>query len=52
MGTTGLLVMANKRPEYLEKIKLANFMAPVAYMENIQTPLRYIAPFVDSIEVT
>lgn len=51
MGTTGLLVMSNKRPEYLEKIILASLLAPVAYMEHIETPLKLIAPFVDSIEV-
>jgi hypothetical protein len=43
--------MSNKRPEYLEKIILATLLAPVAYMEHIETPLKLIAPFVNQIEV-
>ena len=30
MGTTGFMVMANDRPEYQDKVHLANFLAPVA----------------------
>ena len=51
MGTTGMMVMANTRPEMNDKIELASFMAPVAYMEHAKTPLHYLAPFVDSIDV-
>ena len=51
MGTTGFMVMANKHPELQEKIILANFLAPVAYMGDMKSPIRLIAPFVDSLEV-
>jgi hypothetical protein len=31
---------------------MANLMAPVAYVENMVSPIRLIAPFVDEIEVS
>lgn len=52
MGTTSFLVLAQERPEYLDKIVMANFLAPVAYMEHMQSPIRYLAPFNDIIEVS
>ena len=51
MGTTGFMVMANDKPEYQEHIHLANFLAPVAYVDHMKSPIRYLAPFVHSIEV-
>ena len=51
MGTTGFMVTMNYKPEYADKVKMANLLAPVAYVENMQSPLRLIAPFTDEIEV-
>ena len=51
MGTTGFMVMSNLRPEMNEKVELASFLAPVAYMEHAKTPLHYLAPFGDAIDV-
>ena len=51
MGTTGFMVMMNARPEYGDKVIMANFLAPVAYMENTISPIRAITPFVDEIMV-
>ncbi len=51
MGTTGLMVMMNEKPEYGEKIKLANLMAPVAYLENVISPLRVLTHFEDELNV-
>ena len=51
MGTTGFMVMMNERPEYADKIIMANFLAPVAYVEHMKSPIRLLAPFADSIEV-
>ena len=51
MGTTGFMVMSNMRPEMNEKIELANFLAPVAYMQHARTPLHYLAPFADEVDV-
>ena len=46
------MVMANKHPEMQEKILLANLLAPVAYVDHMQSPIRLIAPYADSIEVS
>ena len=51
MGTTGFMVTMNYKPEYADKVKMANLLAPVAYVENMQSPIRIIAPFTDEIEV-
>ena len=46
------MVMANKRPDLQEKVILANLLAPVAYVDHMKSPIRLIAPFADSIEVS
>ncbi|XP_062551579.1 lipase 1-like [Armigeres subalbatus] len=38
-GTTVFLVMCSERPEYNEKIVLAQELAPVAYLEHMNSPL-------------
>ena len=43
--------MANKRPELQEKIILASFMAPVAFVDHMKSPLRLFAPYAYSLEV-
>jgi len=50
MGTTGFMVMSNMRPEMNDKIELANFLAPVGYMQHARTPLHYLAPFADEVD--
>ncbi|XP_055677817.1 lipase 3-like [Lutzomyia longipalpis] len=46
-GTTALFVMLSLRPEYNEKITMANALAPVAFMSNAKSPfVRAFAPFV------
>jgi len=50
MGTTSFMVMANKKPEYQEKIILANLLAPIAFVDHMISPLKYIAPFAGSID--
>ena len=52
MGTTGLMAMANQKPEYQETIILANFLAPIAYVDHMTSPIHYLAPFVDSVAVS
>ena len=51
MGTTSLMVMANDRPEYQEKIHLAHMLAPIAYVDHMTSPLKYLAPFANQIGV-
>jgi len=52
MGTTTFMVMANTRPEIMKHIKLANLLAPIAYVSHMISPLRLIAPFGNKIRET
>ena len=52
MGTTGFMVMANDRPEYQDKVILANFLAPVAFVDHMKSPIKYIAPYANSVAVS
>ena len=52
MGTTSYMVMANRRPEYLNYVEFASFLAPVAYVDHMTSPMRYIAPFTGQIDVS
>ncbi len=45
------MIMGNKHPEIMDHIKLASFLAPIGYMDHMTSPLRFIAPFVDELEV-
>ena len=51
MGTTGFMAMANDRPQYQEHIHMATFLAPVAFVEHMASPIKYLAPFVNEVEV-
>ncbi|KAG8230455.1 hypothetical protein J437_LFUL009944 [Ladona fulva] len=50
MGTTMFYVMGSLRPEYNAKIRAQFSLAPVAFMSNLQTPLKFLAPYVNQIE--
>ena len=52
MGTTGFMVMANERPEYQDKIYLASFLAPVAFVDHMKAPIKFLAPFSNQIGVS
>ena len=52
MGTTSFMVMSIKRPEYAEKVVSAHFLAPIAYVDHMTSPLKYVAPFAGSIDVS
>ena len=51
MGTTGFFVAMDHRPEYQEKVIMAHLLAPVAYVENMISPISWLAPFVEELEV-
>ena len=51
MGTTAFMVMAEVHPEMNDKVELAHFLAPVAYADHAETPITYLAPYVDQLEV-
>ena len=46
------MVMANERPEYQDKIYLASFLAPVAFVDHMKAPIKYLAPFSNQIGVS
>ncbi|XP_034256405.1 lipase 3-like isoform X3 [Thrips palmi] len=39
MGSTGMMVLLSSRPEYNRKIRLATFLAPVAYVSRLRSRL-------------
>ena len=51
MGTTGMFVAIDERPELADNIIMANMLAPVAYMEHMTSPIRLLAPITDEVEV-
>ncbi len=51
MGTTGFMVLMNEKPDYSEKVIMANFLAPVAYVKHITTPVRVLTMFLGNIQV-
>lgn len=52
MGTCVFYIMASERPEYQSKIRSQISLAPVAYMSNTRSPLKYIAPYAKIINVS
>jgi len=50
MGTTAFWVMMNERPEYEQNIKLMVGLAPVAGEENLKSPIKYFAPYVNTLQ--
>lgn len=51
MGTTMAFVMLSLRPEYNVKIQAAFALAPVAFMSQVKSPIRLLAPFSKDIQV-
>lgn len=52
MGTTMAFALCTMRPEYNLKIKAIFALAPIAYMTNVKSPIRLLAPFSKDIEVS
>jgi len=50
MGTTGFFVAMDHRPEYQDKVIMANLLSPIAYTENMLSPLSWLAPWIQEIE--
>ncbi|KAK0183446.1 hypothetical protein PV327_001488 [Microctonus hyperodae] len=51
MGTTMGFVMASERPDISSNIRFMINLAPVAFMKNIKSPVRIVAPFASDIEI-
>ncbi|PNF32785.1 Lipase 3 [Cryptotermes secundus] len=50
MGTTMFYVLTTMRPEYNDKVQFMVSLAPVAFMGNVKSPIRLLAPFSRDIE--
>jgi len=50
MGTTAFMAMGATHPEVYDSIALAHFLAPVAYVGHMTSPIRLIAPFQSEIK--
>lgn len=51
MGTTTFYVMLSTRPEYNNKVMAGLLLAPVVYLGNCRSPIRYLAPYADDYQV-
>jgi len=52
MGTTAFYVMASEVPKFSRMVRVMISLAPVAFMEHIQSPIRFLAPFAKDYEVS
>lgn len=52
MGTCVFYIMASERPEYQPKIRSQVSLAPVAYLYNTRSFLKYIAPYAKILNVS
>jgi len=52
MGSCVFFIMASERPEYQSKIRSQISLAPVAYLSNTRSSLRYFAPYAKMINVS
>lgn len=52
MGNTASYVMALERPEIAKMVETAISLAPVAFVEHIESPLRYFTSFSNYLEVS
>jgi len=51
MGTTTYLVMNILDQTWGEKVELAVLLAPIAYVDHMTSPIKYLAPFAGMIDV-
>ncbi|XP_059483958.1 uncharacterized protein LOC132201649 [Neocloeon triangulifer] len=52
MGTTMFWVFCSTRPELQHRVRQMHALAPVAYMSQMQSPLRNLAPFERELQVS
>jgi len=50
MGSTTYLVMNSLDQSWADRVELATFMAPVAYVDHMASPISYIAPFAFAVD--
>lgn len=52
MGTTMFFIYSSIFPKQAQMVKIMVAFAPVAYMTHLRSPIRYIAPFSNDLEVS
>lgn len=52
MGSCVFFIMGSERPEYHPKIRSQISLAPVAFLSNTRSSLRYIAPYAKMMNVS
>ena len=52
MGTTTYMAMNSMDPYWGDKVELAVFLAPVAYMQHMESPIKYLTPFLGILDVS
>ncbi|KMQ86675.1 lipase 3 [Lasius niger] len=45
MGSTGFYIMASERPEIARMVQMMISLAPAVFGNQVQSPIRYLAPF-------
>merc|ERR1712013_545191 len=50
MGTTTYMAMNSMDPTWADKVELAVFLAPVAFVAHMRSPVRLLAPFSDQVQ--
>merc|ERR1712080_507910 len=50
MGTTTYMAMNSMDPSWADRVELAGFLAPVAYVDHMKSPIRLIAPLANQIQ--
>lgn len=51
MGTTAFYVMAIENPQITRTVQAMISLAPVAFIEHLKSPIRFLAPFANEYEV-
>ena len=52
MGTTTFMAMNAMDQSWADKVELAVLLAPVAYVEHMASPIKYLVPFLGVIDVS
>ena len=52
MGTTTYMAMNSMDQSWGDRVELAVLLAPVGYMTHMQSPIKYLAPFIGFIDVS
>jgi len=50
MGTTTYMAMDSYYESFADRVELAVFLAPVAFMDNMESPIRLLAPFLGILD--